>query len=486
MIFRIFTCMRKLLLAISFILLAIAAQAQVKLSGRGDNEKATFPVTRSFECDVLVVGGGPAGLSAAVCAARHGASTILAERNGYLGGMATSGLVGPFMTATSPDGSTQLIRGFFDELVRRMEQCGGAIHPMKAEIGSFSSYRDGGHRGMTTFDPECLKKTAEEMCSEAGVNLMYHMLFVGTEMNGGSIAAAFFATKDGIWKVTARNYVDCTGDGDVAFSAGVPTIYGDGEGDVQASSLFFRIGGVDKAAMDAYNADCLERNDSRGRFYMDQIVEAREAGEFPIWRNKVEVYEGLDGTWIVNMGQNDGVDGCDPLQVTDAEIIGREQAQYIVNFLRKYVKGCENCFLARSADNLGVRESRRIVGEYTVTVDDVRNSVKYPDPVFCCANHIDIHRKGYVEYVTRKTEDPYYIPYRALLPKGVDNLLVAGRCASTERPVMAAIRVMPPCFAMGQAAGTAAALSIKAGVSPKKLSPAELVSVLVEDGVYLP
>lgn len=449
-------------------------------------EMVSLPIVRETSCDVLVVGGGPAGLSAAVCAARHGAKTVLAERNGYLGGMATAGLVGPLMTATTPKGETQLIRGFFDEFVRAMEAKGGAIHPSKAKIGSFSSYRDSGHYGMTTFDPETFKLVAEEKCRKAGVELLYHLLFVKAEVSDGRITAACFATKSGIWKITAKTYVDCTGDGDVAFSAGVPTVYGDGNGDVQASSLFFRIRGVDKAKMDAHDADCRARKDKDGRFYVREIKAARQAGEFPIWRQKVEVYEGLDGNWIVNMGQSEDVNGTDPKQVTDAEIAGREQAHIIVSFLRKYVKGCENCELAQSADQLGVRETRRIVGEYVLSVEDVKNSVRFPDSVFCCASHMDIHRKGRVEYVTRKTDAPYFIPYRSLVARGVGNLLAAGRCISAERPVMGAIRVMPPCFAMGQAAGTAAALAAKAGVPARRIDLTELVRQLEKDGVYLP
>ena len=311
-------------------------------------ETVTLPIVRELSCDVLVVGGGPAGLSAAVCASRHGAKTILAERNGYLGGMATAGLVGPFMTATTPKGEVQLIRGFFDEFVRTMEEKGGAIHPMKAKIGSFSSYRANGHYGMTTFDPEVFKSVAEQKCREAGVELCYHLLFVKAEVGGGRMTAAYFATKSGIWKIVAKNYIDCTGDGDVAFSAGVPTVYGDGQGDVQASSLFFRIRGVDKAKMDAHDADCRARKDWNAQFYVNEIKAARAAGEFPIWRQKVEVYEGLDGNWIVNMGQSENVDGTDPKQVTEAEITGREQARIIVAFLRKYVRGCENCELAQT------------------------------------------------------------------------------------------------------------------------------------------
>ena len=446
------------------------AAAALLLSACGNPDEVKLKVTRCFDCDVLVVGGGPAGIGSAVCAARHGAKTILAERGGYLGGMATNGLVAPFMSSTTPDGKTLLIKGFYEELVNRMIEQGGAIHPLKAEIGSFSAYRDKGHHGLTTFDFECLKRTTEQMCKEAGVELLYHALFVKADTRGGKITAAYFATKAGIWKVTAKNYIDCTGDGDVAAQAGAPFVYGDGEGGVQATSLFIVLRGIDWKAMDAHNEACKKAGDFEGQFYMREILAAREAGEFPMWRQKIA----------------DDVDGLDPKQVTEAEITGREQADYVVKFLRKYVKGCEKCELAQSAENLGVRETRRIIGEYTVTTDDAKNSVKYPDPVFCCANHMDIHRKGYVEYVARNTNDPYYFPYRALLPQKVDNLLCAGRCAAAERPVMAAIRVIPPCFAMGQAAGTAAALCVKQGVGPKQLDPAILVSTLKSDGVYLP
>lgn len=451
-----------------------------------DREKVTLPVRRTLECDVLIVGGGPAGIAASICSARHGARTILAERNGCLGGMATSGLVAPFMSSTTPDGNTMLIRGVFEELVDRMVLEGGAIHPLQAQIGTWTAYRDKGHHGLTTFDYETLKRTAERMCTESGVDLQYHLLFIQAEMKGNEIACAYFATKDGIWKIKARQYIDCTGDGDLAFSAGCPTIFGDGEGDVQATSMFFTVSGVDQHAMDAHNAACLASSDYEGQWYMNEIKAARDNGEFPSWRNKIALFRNLDGTYTVNMAQIDGLNGLDPKAITDAEVSQREQIAVIVKFLRKYVKGCENCRLDKTADQLGVRETRRIVGEYTVTTDDAKNSVRYDDPIFCCANHMDIHRKGFVEYVARNTNDPYYLPYRMLLPKGVDNLLVAGRCAAAERPVMAAIRVIPPCFAMGQAAGTAAAIAVRDGKSPKGIDSSALVDTLIKDGVYIP
>lgn len=468
------------------LLKVIPVLAALILSSCAPKNTCTLPVTREFTCDVLVIGGGPSGTAAAVCAARHGAKTILAERNGCLGGMATSGLVAPFMSSTTPDGKTFLIRGFYEELVDRMIAQGGAIHPLEAQIGTFSAFRDKGHHGLTTFDFECLKRTSEQMCKEAGVELLYHMLFVKADTEKQNITAAYFATKAGIWKVTAKQYIDCTGDGDVAFQAGVPTIYGDGEGDVQAVSLFFTLTGVDKKALEKHDAECRARGDFEGQFYMREILAARETGEFPCWRQKTSLFENIDGTFTVNMAQSDGVDGLDPKQVTDAEVDGREQIDMIVKFLRKYVKGCENCRLLATAKDLGVRETRKIVGLYTLTADEISESKRFDDEIFCCANHMDIHMKGRVNYVARKSNDPYFIPYRILVPQGCNNLLVAGRCASTDRPVMAAIRVMPPCYAMGQAAGTAAAQAVATGKTPATIDTAVLKQTLTADGVYLP
>ena len=469
------------------ILTILTIFASLALIESCNSSQVKLQVTRSFDCDVLVIGGGTAGTGAAICSARHGANTILAERNGILGGTATAGLVAPFMSSTTPDGKTFLIRGVYEDLVNRMIAQNGAIHPLDAQIGSWTAYRDKGHHGLTTFDYECLKRTMEQMCTEAGVNLMYHMLFIKADTRKGKITATYFATKDGIWKITAKQYIDCTGDGDLAFQAGVPMVYGDGKGgENQAVSLFFTVRGVDKAKMDAHNAKCLAEGDYEGQWYMNEIKEAREKGEFPSWRNKIALFENLDGSYTVNMAQSDAVNGLDPKEITDAEVEGRIQCEAIVKFLRKYVDGCENVVLNSTAADLGVRETRRIEGVYTATTEDAKNSVKYPDAIFCCANSMDIHRKGYVEYVARNTNEPFYLPYRSLLPLGVDNLLVAGRCAAAERPVMAAVRVMPPCFAMGQAAGTAAALSVKEGVGPKELDAVKLVETLKTDGVYLP
>lgn len=440
----------------------------------------SLQIRKRFQCDVLVVGGGCAGLSAAVCSARNGADTILVDANGFLGGTATAGLVGPFMTSFDPEGKTQLIRGFFDEFVTEMERRGGAVHPIRATVGTgYSSYRTAGHNNCTAFHDECFKRTAEDICLASGVKLMYHMLLIHAKVTDGNVQAAYFATKDGIYQINAKVFVDCTGDGDLANLSGVPMVKGT---ETQATTLFFSIRGVDRSALDARMAKVPE---TRERFYMDQIEHERAMGNYPSYRSKLQIFEGIGGNWLVNMTQMDDVDGTDPLAVTAAEIEGRYQVETVIALLRKYVAGCANVELVKTAPSLGVRETRQIDAEYNMTVEDASNSVRFDDAVFCCSNHMDLHKKGYVDYVVRKSNTPYYFPYRGLQAKNVGNLLAAGRCAGAQREVMGAIRVMPPCFAMGQAAGTAAAMAVISGVSPKELDPGKLQQKLISDGVYI-
>lgn len=446
-------------------------------------QEIKLQIKKEFSCDVLVVGGGPAGIAAAVASARNGADTILTELNGYLGGTGTAGMVNPFMTSYDTDGKTQIIRGIFDEIVRRMEERGGAIHPSKVPLGTaYAGYRVAGHKNIAPFNAEALKKVSEDMCVESGVRLMYHLMLIDAENENGTVRAAYFATKDGIYKITAKVFIDCTGDADLAVAAGAETIYGDGEGEVQSASLFFSIAGVNKEALDAHS---LNEQDMRKKFYMDEIEAERAAGNYPIARNKIMLIENLNGEWSLNMSQVDDVDGTDPVSVTNGEIESRRQIDYIIAFLRKYVAGCENIYLVHSAPALGIRESRRIVGEYELSLSDADESVHFEDTILCCASSLDIHKKGYVQYIARKSTAPYYMPYRSLLAKGISNLMAAGRCASAAREVMGAIRVMPPVFAMGEAAGTGAALAVRNHCTPKEVDAKLLTDTLRAGGAYL-
>ena len=440
-------------------------------------------IEKELFCDVLVVGGGCAGFSAAVCAARGDTKVILAERNGYLGGTATSGMVGPFMTSYDTDGEKQLICGFFDEFVTRLEQVGGAVHPSKGTVNSaYSSYRVKGHKNLSHFDIESYKYVAEKMCVESGVELLYHTVFLTADTNDGKITSAYFSTQGGVIKINAKIFIDASGEAVLAKSAGVKMIYGDKNGYMQSASLFFTVKGVDKQKMDSR---MIPIDDIREKFYMDTIIEARNKGEFPSNRAKIQLFEAINGEWLVNMTQIDCVDAYSANQVTAAEIEGREQARGITDFLRKYVDGCENITLSKTADSLGIRESGHIEGEYTLSIEDAVNSVKFEDSVFCCSNSIDIHTPEGVTYIARKTNEPYYFPYRSLVAKGIGNLLVAGRCASAESEIMAAVRVMPPCFAMGQAAGTAASIAVCKNVNCAEINVKALKEKLINDGTIL-
>ena len=450
-----------------------------------------LPITKHYTCDVLVVGGGVAGISAACCAARGGASVILAERDGCLGGTASVGLVGPFMSAFDPLGKQQVIRGFLDEFVSRMVEKGGAIHPKDCHGGdSYSAYRTKGHIGVTPFDPECLKETAEELCGQYQVKLLYHMLLVSCESDGGYIKKAYFATKNGIYEICAKEFIDCTGDADLAVQAGAETVYGDKTGNTQVSSLFFTIDGVDRDRVQAFVDQYPESTHQRQRYLEDVVEKAHVDGTFPSGRSRVSAFEGMNGIWRVNMTQYDEpANLVDPEDVTRAEVACRKQIQPLMKFLSENVPGFEHIRLLCTANALGIRESRRIVGEYTLTIDDMAGSTRFEDAICTVGSAVDFHGTAKADgsyngayYVTGNACAE--IPFRSLLPKHTVNLAVAGRCLSADQLAHSAVRVMPPCIAMGQAAGTAAAMAVRNGQELREIDIKELRAQLVRDGVF--
>ena len=280
--------------------------------------QVTFEIRKKFDCDVLVVGGGVSGISAAVSAARGGARVILCETGGVLGGTATKGLVGPFMTCYDKKGEVQIIRGFFEEFVDRMIAEGGAVSYKECPGNdSRSGYRLKGHIGVTPFSPETFKLVADAVCREAGVTVLLHSTLVGTETEGDSITCAYFANIEGIDRVDAKVFIDTTGNASLTARAGAGVFRGDEDGFVQTSSMFFQIADVDKEKLDAYMA---EHADMRGRFFMDEIKAAYDRGEFPCGTQKLRIYEGMNGIWTVNMAQED-----DEVNDLDVEALSRAE-----------------------------------------------------------------------------------------------------------------------------------------------------------------
>jgi hypothetical protein len=405
---------------------------------------------------VLVAGGGPAGLAAAAAAARRGAETLLIERYGFLGGMATAGLVNPFMGWHAS--GQPLVAGVFQEMLDRMKAAGGY----------------GARRQPTAFDAEVFKLAADELCREAGVEVRLHTLATEVEVQAGRITSLLTESKSGPEQWSAPVHVDCTGDADIAFRAGVPCEEGrPGDSLAQPMTLNFRMAGVAVSRMPP-------------RREINRLFDAaRTAGRVSCPRENVLLFHTVSPRVVhFNTTRVVGRRPTSAADLTAAEIEGRRQAHELARFLISDVPGFERAYLDQSAPQIGVRESRRIRGEYVLTGEDVVEARKFRDAVARCNYPIDIHSPTGAGTVIRGVPkgDYYEIPYRCLLPLGVDNLLVAGRCISSTHEGQASLRTMPTCFAMGQAAGVAAAIAVEQRTSPREVPAEDLRVALRQQG----
>jgi hypothetical protein len=423
-----------------------------------------------------------------------GAKTMLIEQSGYCGGMATAGLVAPFMTCYDSGGNTMLIRGLFEEIVNRLIEMGGAIHPSQIPTSSaFTSYITKGHIHVTPFKAESLKLLADRMLAEAGVRVLYHTSFVDAKTEGERVSHVIVAKKEGLFAIKAKVIVDCSGDADCATAAGVPYTMGNGEGRIQPATMFFRIGNVDSKKVDAdieANLDNFYRKDGVNYRSMHWWVsKAKEAGDWTLNRVSIGMFRGVDeDEWSINTSRIMGIDGTNSESLTYGEQVGREQVDEIFAFLKKYVPGCQNAKLLQSGNTLGIRETRHIHGLKTMMLDDVLECRVPDDSILIAANSVDVHgRFGPTsnEYITIPEGKYYGVPYGCLVAENRSNLLVAGRCVSAESEAAGAIRVMPPCMGMGQAAGTAAALACFENIDVRKMDVKKLRCQLEKDGVVL-
>ena len=364
-----------------------------------------------------------------------------------------------------------------------MIAAGGAVSYRDCPGGdAWSGYRMVGHIGVTPFDDECLKRTAERLCLEAGVDIRCHTTLIAAETDARRITAIYVTDGEGIDRIEADTFVDATGNASLAAKAGAATFRGDEDGFVQTASLFFSIDGVDDEALDAHMA---AHTEMRERFFMDEIEAGRADGRFPCGTLKLRIYKNPNGTWTVNMAQSDDdFDELDAAARTRVEISQREQIDRIIAFLREEIPPLRNIRLVASAAAMGIRESRRMVGRHLFCLDDVTTATKFDDRIAVCANSIDIHQKVGVAY-TAHTSANYYIPLSCLISRDVDNLLGAGKCMSADKYAFAAVRVMPPCFAMGEAAGIAAALASARGVTVPEVPAADVQAEILTRGGFL-
>ena len=412
----------------------------------------------SNDVDVLVIGAGSAGTTAAVAAARSGARTLLVDRFGFLGGTSTA-VLDTFYAFYTPGATPhKVVAGIPDEVVGRLTERGMAFERP-------NTY--GAGTGIT-YDPESLKRVWDELAGEAGVTLLLHAFAFGVDVDDGRVASVEIATKSGVRRVRPRVVVDASGDADICALAGAP--YEAPGDDVQSLSTVFRVANVDVARAQAVPKEELWR----------LMREGRDSGRYALTRIEGSIHRTPhEGVMMALMTRVRRVDATDADQLAAAEVEGRRQAHEYFRFLRECVPGYERAVLLSTSPAIGVRESRRIVGEHVLTADEILAATQFPDQIARCGAPIEEHHSGDdTRWVYLEEGATYGIPFRSLQPQALDNVLVAGRCFSATHDAHASARSMGTCMAMGQAAGTAAALSAE----PKRLAPDVLRARLREDG----
>lgn len=434
-----------------------------------------IPVYGSY--DVVVCGGGATGFVAAIASARRGAKTLLIERYGFLGGTATASMMLEF--GPMHDGRQQLVGGITHEFLHRLESYGGA-------------YFTNTTTHAMVFNPESMIAVCQAMVEEAGVEMLLHAWLAGAIVDDGRVVGVIAESKSGRQAVLAKTVIDCTGDGDIAARAGATWEMGrPGDHKVQPVSMEILVGDVDATKV----AASLVHNDFIRRMceLNPKIAEAKARGEWTIpteqlfsWGRVLK--RGLKDDphrsfFFVNGTNAVDVDATDARSLTAAELQTRREVEEMLTFLKRNAPGFENCYLDRVAVQLGVRETRRITGDAMLTRDDVITGRHFPDGVVPSCMSIDVHDvSGKAFSHERVRENSHYqIPYGCFLPKGLEGLLVAGRCISADHWALGSARVMIVTMPMGEAVGVAAALASGRGVTPRAV-PVEDIRRLIREG----
>lgn len=423
-----------------------------------------IPVAGSF--DVIVCGGGPAGLIAATAAARSGASTLLIERYGFVGGMSTSALVTPISEFRI--NSKQHIGGIPYELMCSAAELGGA--DVSLDSGNYP------------VNDEIMKLAAQRLLINSGVTLLYHSWFSDCIVEDGRVSHVVVQNKAGRVAYAATTFVDCTGDADLVRAAGFPTVKSEV---LQPATLWFQLGGVDTDALRPIFGDAQGGILPVSQAIRSRLAELNEQGEIPIFGGPWISRFFHDGIVSINL-LREATDASDPAWFTRTECSLRENLHQIIEVLRTNFSEFADCWLMKSGIQTGVRETYHIVGLYQLTRDDVIDPKPFPDTIAKGGHVIDIHRtdgNDQSEFVIPKQE--YNVPLRSLVPQGSRNLVTAGRCLSADGPGFGSVRTMATCMAMGQGAGTAAALSAQHGWSMSEMDFAALRNALLDQGAII-
>jgi hypothetical protein len=428
------------------------------------------------EFDVVVLGGGPAGITAASSAARLGQKTLLIERYGFLGGMGTAAGVTNFcgLHANVFGEIKQVVHGLADDLLDRLRALNGLNEP---------HVLFGGKIAAQAYDNAALKIAANQLVVSSGAKILFHAFAVGVAMKTESqIDALLIETKSGRMAVRARTFIDCSGDGDLAAFAGAPFEKGADGHTMMYPSTMFRVNNVDAVkAGDAWNhfGKWMDEASSQGRKFARKTPIIRPQKNPSEWRANVTQLSNADGS---------PVDGTNAQEFSDAELTGRQQIVDFFEFLKTSAPGFEHSYILEIAPQVGIRETRRVIGHYQLTASDVLDCVGFDDSIGVNGWMIEEHIAGDVKFQWQDIPNCRgynQLPYRMLLPKKIDNLLVAGRCASMTHMGQSAARVSGACFVMGQAAGTAAALAHQLTVPLGALNIERLQTQLKIDNALL-
>ena len=428
------------------------------------------------EYEVVVLGGGPAGIAAAAAAARTGRSTILVERYGFLGGAGTAVGLSTFcgLHANVHGEHRQVVHGIADEILERLQKMDGLNAPHLSLANRITAQ---------AYDISAYKIAADELLAACGARILFHAFGAGASMRSErEIDALLVETKSGRRAVRGRVFIDCSGDGDLAAWAGAPFELGDGAGNMLYPSTMFRISGVDPVkAGRAWEIipRLMEEAEKKGRRFPRKGAIVRPQKNPIEWRANLTQIRNPDGT---------AVSGIDAEQLSYGEIEGRRQCRDVFEFIKSATPGFENAYIVEIAPQIGIRETRRVVGEYLLSEADILGCASFADSIGVNGWPVEAHVAGNVllKFAPAPQSRGFnQLPYRMIVPQRIENLFVAGRCASMTHDGQSSARVSGPCFAMGQAAGSAADLALAARTVPRSLDVATLQRRLAADGAYL-
>ena len=437
--------------------------------------------------DVVICGGGTSGIPAALSAARNGMQVAVIEKNSCFGGTNTAAMVSPLMTFHA--GEKQVIKGIAQEIVDRLAERGATLGHVKDTIGMVST--------ITPINTEALKMLYFEMLAkEPNIFSLLNSSITGVSTDNGIIKSVKVSGKYGKMTIHGKTFIDATGDGDIlTFAKENFAIGRTQDGMSQPMSLMFKIGGVNMPAVREYikanpeqfiwNSECDVDGYLAVSGFFNLVKQARQNGDLSVPRDRVLFFQGIaDGEVDVNMTRVIKLSGIDVYDLTKAEYEAHAQVDEIVRFLKKYIPGFGGSYLQSVASAIGIRESRRLSGEYTLTERDVINNQEFEDSVAVCAFPIDIHSPtgSELNWVRKEKFGCFDIPYRVMLPKKMKNLLVTGRCISATHEALAAARISATAMALGEAAGLACAMSVKDNEPLHSLNTGRLQENLLKQG----